>query len=91
MTRLSDLAGVLLAGKKRSISVTCCFSIEITKGQTHSGFKPHSKTIMLKVLLQLNSYAFCLETSVEKEEEKIHWKPRVKMSLPASTVKNLTY
>lgn len=46
---------------------------------------------MLKVLLELNCYTFCLETAVEKEEEKNHWKPRVKMNLPAGRVKNHTY
>lgn len=46
---------------------------------------------MLKVLLELNCYTFCLETAVEKEEEKNHWKPRVKMNLPAGRVKNHTH
>lgn len=40
MTRLSDLAGILLGGGggsgERPISVTCCFGIKISRGQTHS-------------------------------------------------------
>lgn len=82
-------------GKKK-----ICFSSVLLQYRYYEGpssfsltppFQPHSKTVMLNVLLQLDCYAFCLETSVEKEEEKNHWKHGVEMNLAAGEVKNHTY
>lgn len=76
--------------KKRKIhfSYMCHFSIEITKGQIIlSGFKLHSSTIMLQVLLQLNCYHILLR-NIWGKRKKTPWKRRVKRKLCVGRLKN---
>lgn len=79
--------------KKRKIhfSYMCHFSIEITKSQIIlSGFKPHSSTIMLQVLLRLNCYCI-LPRNIWGKRKKTPWKCRVKRKLRVDRVKNHIY
>lgn len=70
----------------------CCFSIEITRGQTHSvWFQTPLKNRNAESFTSAEPLCILPRNICGKEEEKSHWKPTVKMNLPAGRVKNHTY